>query len=131
MPAFTRKQLKAASTKRPANWRFVGSLPLKYSIALQDVLVGQSLKSSRVDLATLYRFMLAARDLNFIDDGGLMAENLGSIAQAYRRVAAGKTFRLDGKSAEAFRELLPAFEELLKTLSARDYMKVCNDMERE
>jgi hypothetical protein len=125
-PVFTRKDLKAASTKRPTDWRLLRTLPARFSVALEDVLKGESTESSRIDLATLYSFMMSAKELGHIDDDGLIESSVGGLAKAYTRTDDGKPFRLDAVSAEALKEMIPTYELLAKSLSARDYMKVCN-----
>lgn len=125
-PLFTRKDLGAASTNRPMPWNTLQHMPIRFNVALEDVLKGESTESSRVDIATLYSFMMSARKLNLIDDGGLIDDSVGLLAKAYTRTDSGKPFRLDAISAEAIKEMIVAYEELAKNLSARDYMKVCN-----
>lgn len=131
MPIFTRKALRAASSKTPIAGNLATSLSIRYNLALQDVLFGESLKTSRIDLGTVYNFVLSAKLLNLIDDEGITESNLKNLAKAFTRVDAGKSFRLDADCAEAFREIIPAFDMLAKSLSARDYMKVCNAMIEE
>ena len=125
-PLFTRKDLAAASTKRPMEWNRLQHMPIRFNVALEDVLKGESTESSRVDIATLYSFMMSARELNLIDDGGLIDDSVGLLAKAYTRTDSGKPFRLDAVSSEAIKEMIVAYEELAKNLNARDYMKVCN-----
>lgn len=125
-PVFTRKELSAASTKRPIDWWRISNLPMRYEVALEDVLKGKSSKSSRVDIATLYSFMMSASELGHIHDSGLIENSLNLLAKAYTRINDGHTFRLDAISAEAVREMIPSFEMVAKNISARDYMKVCN-----
>ena len=125
-PLFTRKDLAAASTKKAMEWNRLKHLPIRFNVALEDVLKGESTESSRVDIATLYSFMMSARKLNLIDDGGLIDDSIGLLAKAYTRTDSGKPFRLDAVSAEAIKEMIVAYEELAKGLSSRDYMKVCN-----
>lgn len=125
-PLFTRKDLKAASTKRPMPWNRLEPLITRFNVALFDVLKGESSESSRIDIATLYSFILAAKELGHADDGGIIAESSVGLAKAYTRIDNGQTFRLDAVSAEAIKEMIPAYELLAKSLSARDYMRVCN-----
>ena len=125
-PLFTRKALKAASTKKAIDWWRISNLPMRYEVALEDVLKGKSSKSSRVDIATLYSFMMSASELGHIHDGGLIESSLNLLAKAYTRINDGHAFRLDAISAEAVREMIPSFEMVAKNISARDYMKVCN-----
>jgi hypothetical protein len=126
IPPFTRKHLRAASTKRPMDWRYLSGLPTRYNVALQDVLKGESSQSSRVDLATLYNFMLSAKELGLIDDGGMADDSAPRLAAAYTRAATGKSFRLDGRTAEVIKEMIATFEMVARAISERDYMRVCN-----
>ena len=125
-PLFTRKDLAAASTKRPLEWSRLQHMPLRFNISLEDVLKGGSTESSRIDLATLYSFIISAKELNLIEVGDLIDSSLAGLAKAYTRTDDGKPFRLDATSAEAIKEMIPAYEMLAKNLSARDYMKTCN-----
>jgi transcription elongation factor GreA-like protein len=125
-PVFTRKDLKAASTKRPIEWWRVSKLPLQFNMSLENVLKGSSEKQSRIDIATLYDFVLSAKELGHIDDGGLIDGCVNQLAAAYNRVNESKAFRLDAQSAEAVREMIVAFEAIAKSVSARDYMKILN-----
>lgn len=125
-PLFTRKDLAAASTKKSMDWALLKSMPMRFNVALEDVLKGESTESSRVDIVTLYSFMMSARELNLIDDGGLIDDSVGLLAKAYTRTDSGKPFRLDAISAEAIKEMIVAYEILAKNLSARNCMKVCN-----
>ena len=125
-PLFRRKDLAAASTKRPMEGVRLQHMPIRFNVALEDVLRGESTVSSRVDIATLYSFMMSARELNLIDDDGLIDDSVGLLAKAYTRTDSGKPFRLDAISAEAIKEMIVAYEELAKGLSAREYMRVCN-----
>jgi transcription elongation factor GreA-like protein len=125
-PVFNRKELAAASTKRSIDWWRVSKLPLQFNSSLEDVLKGSSEKQSRIDIATLYDFVLSAKELGHIEDDGLMDGCVNKLADAYRRVNDGKTFRLDAQSAEAVREMIVAFEDIAKTVSARDYMRIIN-----
>jgi hypothetical protein len=125
-PLFTRKDLANASTKRPMAWNLLNHLPIRFNVALEDVLRGESTESSRIDLATLYSFMMSAKELNHIDDGDLIECSVSGLAKAYTRTDDGKPFRLDAISAEALKEMISAYEMLAKNISARDYMKVCN-----
>ena len=125
-PLFTRKDLKASSTKRPMPWNQLEPLVIRFNVALQDVLTGESTESSRVDIATLYSFMMSAKQLGHIDDDGLIETTVGNLAKAYTRTDDGKPFRLDAVSAEAIKEMIPAYEMLAKSLSERDYMMTCN-----
>lgn len=125
-PLFTRNDLKASSTKRPMPWNKLEPLVTRFNVALQDVLTGESTESSRVDIATLYSFMMSAKQLGHIDDDGLIETTVENLAKAYTRTDNGKPFRLDAISAEAIKEMIPAYEMLAKSLSERDYMKVCN-----
>lgn len=125
-PLFTRKDLAAASTKKAMPWNRLQHLPTRFNVALEDVLKGESTESSRIDLATLYSFMMSAKELGHIDDDGLIETSVGSLAKAYTRINDGKPFRLDAVSAEALKEMIPAYELLAKSLSARDYMKTVN-----
>lgn len=125
-PLFTRKDLAAASTKRPMEWNRLQHLPTRFNVALEDVLKGESTESSRIDLATLYSFMMSAKELGHIDDDGLIETSVGNLAKAYTRINDGKPFRLDAVSSEALKEMIAAYELLAKSLSARDYMKTVN-----
>lgn len=125
-PLFTRKDLRAASTKRPMEWVRLRHMPLRFNVALEDVLKGKSTESSRIDLATLYSFMISAKELKLIEVGDLIDSSAAGMAKAYTRTDDGKPFRLDAISAEAIKEMIPAYEMLAKNLSARDYMKTCN-----
>lgn len=125
-PLFTHKDLKSSSTKRPMPWNQLEPLVIRFNVALQDVLTGESTESSRVDIATLYSFILAAKELGHADDDGLIAESSQGLARAYTRINEGHAFRLDAVSAEAIKEMIPAYEMLAKSLSERDYMKACN-----
>jgi hypothetical protein len=125
-PVFTRKELAAASTKRPIDWWRVSKLPLQFNSSLEDVLKGMSEKQSRIDIATLCNFVLSAKELGHIEDGGLMIDVVGRLNDAYNRVNDGKSFRLDAQSAEAVREMIVAFEVIAKTVSARDCMRIIN-----
>ena len=125
-PLFTRKDLAAASTKRTMEWNRLQHMPLRFNVALEDVLKGESTESSRIDLATLYSFMISAKELNLIEVGDLIDSSVAGLAKAYNRTDDGKPFRLDATSAEAIKEMIPAYEMLAKNLSARDYMKTCN-----
>lgn len=127
-PLFTRKDLKAASTKRPFPWQQLESLVTRFNVALEDVLKGQSAESSRVDIATLFSFIMTAKELGHIDDDGLIAGSAPALARAYTRINDGHAFGLDAVSAEAIKEMMPAYEMLAKSLSMRDYMKTCNAM---
>lgn len=129
-PLFTRKDLAAASTKRPMDWVLLKSLPMRFNVALEDVLKGESTESSRVDLATVYSFFMSAKELGHIDDDGLIESSVGGLAKAYLRTDDGKPFRLDAVSAEALREMIATYETLAKSLSARDYMKTINNIDR-
>ena len=125
-PLFTRKDLAAASTKRATPWNRLEPLVTRFNVALEDVLRGESTESSRVDLATLYSFFMSAKELGHIDDGGLIESSVEGLAKAYTRTDNGKPFRLDAISSEAIKEMIVAYEELAKALSAREYMRVCN-----
>jgi hypothetical protein len=125
-PVFTRKELAAASTKRPIDWCRVSKLPLQFNMSLEDVLKGSSEKQSRIDIATLYDFVLSAKELGHIDDGGLIDSCVEKLAAAYTRVNENKAFRLDAQSAEAVREMIASFEVIAKSVSARDYMRILN-----
>lgn len=125
-PPFTRKDLRAASTKRPIPWNNLQNLPMRFNVALEDVLRGDSSKSSGVDIATLFSFMLSAKEMGFIEDGGLTEDSAPNLAAAYTRIDSGKPFRLDGRTAEAIKEMIVAFETVAKSISERDYMRVCN-----
>lgn len=125
-PLFTRKDLKAASTKRSMEWNRLSTLPARFSVALEDVLKGESTETSRIDLATLYSFMMSAKELGHIEDDGLIETSVAGLAKAYLRTDDGKPFRLDAVSAEALKEMIPAYEMLAKSLSARDYMRTVN-----
>lgn len=127
-PLFTRKDLKAASTKRPIEWNRLSTLLARFSVALEDVLKGESTESSRIDLATLFAFFISAKELGHIDDGGLIENSVGGLAKAYTRTDEGHPFRLDAVSAEALREMIATFETVAKGVSAREYMQICNDM---
>lgn len=129
-PLFTRKDLAAASTKRPMDWNLLKSLPMRFNVALEDVLKGESTESSRVDLATVYSFFMSAKELGHIDDDGLIESSVAGLAKAYLRTDDGKPFRLDAVSAEALREMIATYEMLAKSLSARDYMKTINNIDR-
>lgn len=127
-PLFTRKDLKASSTKRPFPWNNLSKLITRFSVALEEVVKGNSSEWSRVDIATLYNFIYTAKKLGHIEDGGLIDEALPNLARAYSRMNEGKAFRLDGISLEAVKECIPAYEMLAKSLSEREYMTVCNAM---
>ncbi len=125
-PPFTRKDLAAASTKRPIDWWRVEKLPLRYNVALKNILTGSAEREARVDIATLWNFILSAKELNIIDDSSLTLDFTEQFAAAYTRFSQGKSFRLDAQTAEAVKEMIVAFELIAKSESARDYMKICN-----
>ena len=129
-PPFTRKDLAAASTKRPIDWWRIKNMPLRFNMALEDVLKGVSEKQSRVDIATLYDFVLSAKELNLIDDNGLTEDCVSKLSAAYTRMNDGKPFRLDAQTAEAVREMIAAFELIAKSVSARNYMRIVNHVPR-
>lgn len=129
-PVFTRKELAAASTKRPIDWWRVSKMPLQFNMALENVLTGSSEMQSRIDIATLYDFVLSAKELELVNDDGLMDGCVKQLAAAYTRVNDGKSFRLDAQSAEAVREMIGSFEVIAKSVSARDYMKILNHVPR-
>ena len=125
-PPFTRKDLAAASTKRPIDWSRLKNMPIRFNLALEDVLKGEASEQSKVDIATLYSFFISAKELGLIDDDGLIENSVGQLARAYTREAEGQAFRLDAVSAEALREMIASYEVIAKSVSARDYMKICN-----
>jgi hypothetical protein len=127
-PLFTRKDLKAASTKIPIAWPRIKTRTTAFNSALDDVLRGVSEERSRIDLATLYSFFMSAKELGHIDDGGLIENSVGALAKAYTRTDDGKPFRLDAVSAEALREMIATFETVANGVSAREYMSICNAM---
>lgn len=125
-PPFSRAQVNGASPKKPIEWSHIAHLPTQYYVALQDVVTGKSEEASRMDLATLFNFMYAAKERKVIDDDGLLGAALKDLALAFRRTDDGKAFRLTGQGLQAMRDLVAAFEDVARTISARDYMKTCN-----
>lgn len=130
-PPFTRKDMRAASAKRPIDWSQLKNLPVRYNLALADVLKGDSSKSSRVDITTLFSFMLSAKQLGLIDDGGMICDVGALLADAHRRVQTGKPFRLDGRTSEVIKEMIGMFETIVRSISERDFMRVCNHSSSE
>jgi hypothetical protein len=125
-PVFTRKELAAASTKRSIDWPRLKNMPLRFNMALEEVLKGNASEQSKVDLATLYSFFISAKELGLIDDSGLIENSAGNLARAYTREVEGNAFRLDATSAEALREMIASYEDIAKSVSARDYMRIIN-----
>jgi hypothetical protein len=125
-PPFPKALVNGASPKKPIEWKHIEHLPIQYHVALEDVVSGRSEPNSRMDLATLFNFMFAAKERKVIDDGGLLQCALQELGKAFRRTDDGKPFRLSGTGLQAMRDLVTAFEEVAKTISARDYMKTCN-----
>lgn len=125
-PPFAKALVNGASPKKPIEWSHIAHLPIQYHVALEDVVSGRSDESSRMDLATLFNFMFAAKERKVIEDDGLLHGALQELGKAFRRTDDGKPFRLSGAGLQAMRDLVTAFEDVARSISARDYMKTCN-----
>ena len=125
-PPYTKAEVNAASPKAPIDPKAVDTLVIRFHVALDDVVKGGSSESSRIDLATMFNFMCAAKERKPIDDQNMLDDTVAGLAKSYTRAENGQSFRLDGQTMSALREAVNSFEEVARGISARQFKRTVN-----